>query len=142
MARRSPITAVVTGVVATLRADSDVVAAVGSSTAIYNNVAQGAAFPYLVISSPTDVPQDTMGRFGVSSLVDVKSVSQYPGDKEAADIINECVQTLHFQRPTVAGHTVLGMHFENGERYSEVINGLVTRHHVATFRVWTEQSSS
>jgi hypothetical protein len=140
--RRSSVSAVLSGIVTALRADSDVVAAVGSSTAIYNNVAQGATFPYIAVTSPTDRPQDTMGRFGVDALVDVKAVSQYAGDKEAADIINECILALHFQAPTIAGHTVLGINFENGERYQEVVNGLVTRHHVATFRVWTEQSSS
>ena len=142
MARRSPITAVLTGVVSTLRASSAVVAAVGSTTNIYNNVDQGAPYPYVVVMSPTDRPVDTMGRFGVESLVDVKAVSQARGDKEAADIVNDCLQALHFQRPTIAGHTVLGMAFENGARFQEVVNGVVTRHHVATMRLWTEQSSS
>ena len=140
--RRSPLTAVLTGVVGTLRASTGLTALIGSTTAVYNNVDPGAVFPYVVVMSPTDVPQDTMGRFGVSSLVDVKAVSQYPGDKEAADIVNQCVQALHFQRPTITGHTMLGMNYETGERFQEVINGIVTRHHVATFRVWTEQSSS
>ena len=142
MARRSPITAVLTGVVSALRAHAGVVAAVGSTTSIYNNVEPDARFPYLVVMSPTDRPVDTMGRFGVETLVDVKAVSQARGDKEAADLVNEAIQALHFQRPTVAGHTVIGMAFENGERFQEVINGVVTRHHVATVRVWTEQSSS
>ncbi len=142
MARRSPSTAVLTGVVTTLRASAGVVAAVGSTTSIYNNVDQDARYPYVVVMSPTDRPVDTMGRFGVESLVDVKAVSQARGDKEAADLVNECLQALHFQRPTIAGHTVLGMAFENGERFQEVVNGIVTRHHVATMRIWTEQSSS
>jgi hypothetical protein len=142
VARRSPITAVITGVVSTLRADSAVTALVGSSTGVYNNVEANASYPYLVISSPTDRPVDTYGRFGVESLVDVKAVSQYPGDKEAADIINAAMSALHFVRPTMSGHTVLGTAFESGERFQETINGIVTRHHVATFRVWTEQSSS
>lgn len=141
-ARRSPIAAVLTGVVTSLRAASGVTALVGSTTAIYNNVEPTAAFPYLVVTSPTDRPVDTMGRFGVESLVDVKAVSQYPGDKEAADIIDATMSALHFQKPTISGHTVLGTAFENGERFQEVINGIVTRHHVATFRVWTQQSSS
>lgn len=142
MARRSPITAVLTGVVSTLRADLTVIAAIGSTTSVYNNVEPKAAFPYLVVTSPTDRPVDTMGRFGVSTLVDVKAVSQAPSDKEAADLIDLTIQALHFQRPTIAGHTVLGTALENGERFQEVVNGIVTRHHVATMRIWTEQSSS
>lgn len=142
MARRSPITAVLTGVVSTLRADSGVLALVGSSTGVYNNVEEKAAYPYLVVMSPTDRPVDTMGRFGVETLVDVKAVSQYPGDKEAADLVNAAIAAVHFTRPTVSGHTVLGTAYENGERFQETVNGIITRHHVATFRVWTEQSSS
>lgn len=142
MARRSPITAVLTGVVSTLRANSAVIAAVGSTTSVYNNVEPDAAFPYLVVSSPTDRPVDTMGRFGVESLVDVKAVSQAFGDKQAADLTDLVIQALHFQKPTISGHTVLGTAFENGERFQEVVNGIVTRHHVATLRIWTEQSSS
>lgn len=141
MARRSPITAVLTGVVNTLRSDTGVTGLVGS-TGVYNNVEPNAAFPYLVIMSPTDRPVDTMGRFGVETLVDVKAVSQYAGDKEAADIVNAAISALHFVRPTVSGHTVLGTAYENGDRFQEVINGVITRHHVAMFRVWTEQSSS
>jgi hypothetical protein len=141
-ARRSPITAVITGVIGTLRGNSAITALVGSSTAVYNNVEPKAAYPYLVVTTPTDTPADTMGRFGVSTLVDVRAVSQYAGDKEAADLIDASITALHFQRPTITGHTVLGTAFENGERFQEVINGVITRHHVATFRIWTEQSSS
>jgi hypothetical protein len=142
VARRSPITAVLTGVVSTLRSDTGVIGLVGSSTGVYNNVEPLAAYPYIVVSSPTDRPMDTYGRFGVETLVDVKAVSQYPGDKEAADLVNAAVSALHFVRPTVSGHTVIGTAYENGERFQEVVNGIVTRHHVATFRIWTEQSSS
>jgi hypothetical protein len=142
VARRSPITAVLTGVVSTLRSDTGVIGLVGSSTGVYNNVEPLAAYPYIVVSSPTDRPMDTYGRFGVETLVDVKAVSQYPGDKEAADLVNAAVSALHFVRPTIGGHTVIGTAYENGERFQEVVNGIVTRHHVATFRIWTEQSSS
>jgi hypothetical protein len=142
VARRSPITAVLTGIVTTLRSDSGITGLIGSSTAVYNNVEPAATYPYLVVMSPTDRPVDTMGRFGVETLVDVKAVSQYPGDKEAADIVNAAISALHFTRPTISGHTVLGTAFENGERFQETVNGVIVRHHVATFRVWTEQSSS
>jgi hypothetical protein len=141
-ARRSPITAVLTGVVSTLRASTALATLVGSSTQVYNNVEPTAGYPYLVVMSPADRPVDTMGRFGVETLVDVKAVSNYPGDKEAADIVNAAISALHFTRPTISGHTVLGTAYENGERFQENINGVIVRHHVATFRIWTEQSSS
>lgn len=141
MARRSSVAAVITGIVTTLRNSTEVTGLVGT-TGIYNNVEPSAAFPYLVVTCPTDVPQDTFGRFGVDARVDVRAVSQYPGDKEAADIVNAGIQALHFQHPSASGHTLLGVAYDSGDRFSEVVNGIVTRHHVATFRVWTEQSSS
>lgn len=142
-ARRSPIEAVLTGIVTTLKNSTGVTGLV--STRVYNNVPQtqdGGPYPYLVVTSPTDRREDTMGRFGASVLVDVKAVSQYQGDKEAAQILDHCRRALNFVQPTVSGHAILGMTWENGDRFLEVVNGIPTRHHVDTFRVWTEQSSS
>jgi hypothetical protein len=70
----------------------------------------------------------------------VKAVSQFRGDSEAAGIIDAVMQALDGQKPTVTGHTIFGIAWENSERYREVVNGVVIRHHVATFRVWTGQA--
>lgn len=140
--RRSPLEFVLTAIVTTLRASAGLTTLIGSSTAIYNNVEQGAAYPCVVVSSPTDRRLDTFGRFGAETLIDVKAISQYPGDREAARIIDQAKQALDFQALATTQHTTLGIAWDSGERFAEVVNGIVTRHHVASFRVWTEQSTS
>jgi hypothetical protein len=79
-ARRSPVEAVLTAIVSTLRASAGVSAI--ATGGVYNNVPQGTAFPYLEVSCPSDRPVDTCGRFGAELLVDVKAVSQAFGDQE------------------------------------------------------------
>jgi hypothetical protein len=138
-ARTSPIEQDLTGVVTTLKATSAVTALV--STRIYNNVPQDTTYPYIEVTSPTDRAEDTCGRFGALALVDVKAVSQSFGDREAARILNACITALNFVAPALTGHATLGLTWESNDRFREVINGVVTRHHVATFRMWTEQSS-
>ena len=138
--RRSPVEAVLTGIVTALKNSTGVT---GLATGgVYNNVPQSTTYPYVVVTSPTDRREDTFGRFGASIMVDVKAVSQYPGDKEPSQIIDQCIRTLNFQPPSTTQHTVLGVTWNNSERYSEVVNGIVTRHHVASFYVWSEQSTT
>ena len=140
MARRSSIDAVLAGIVTTLKNSTGVTGTV--STRVYTNVPQDTPYPYLVVTSPTDRREDTMGRFGSSVLVDVKAVSQYAGDKEAAQLTDQCIRALDFVNPSLSGHSAIGVTWEGSDRFQEVVNGIPTRHHVASFRVWTEQSSS
>lgn len=140
MARRDADEAVLTAIVTTLKAYAGLVALVG--TRIYNNVPQGAAYPYVEVTTPTANRQDTFGRFGQTTLVDVKSISQALGDQEGFRIRDQAKRALDFQKPTAVGHTVIGIAWEMNERFEEVISGIRTRHHIATFRVWSEQSST
>jgi hypothetical protein len=139
-ARRSPVEAVLTAIVSTLRASAGVSAI--ATGGVYNNVPQGTAFPYLEVSCPSDRPVDTCGRFGAELLVDVKAVSQAFGDQEPSRMLDQAIRALNFQRPTLSEHETLGVTWESGDRFREVVNGIITRHHVATFRVWTQQSST
>lgn len=139
MARASAVEPVLTAIVAALKATSAVTALV--STRIYNNVPPGTSYPYLEVTSPVDTREDTFGRFGASTLVDVKVISQALGDQEATRIVAACVTALDLTTPTLTDHTALGVAWDSTERFREVVNGVVTRHHVATFRVWTEQAA-
>lgn len=142
MNARIPFEAVLTGVVSTLRNSTSITGLVGSSTAIYNDVEPGARRPYLVVTIPVVLPKHTAARFGAESLATVKAVSEFTGDREAARIIDRCVEALHFAKPTIAApHVVLGTRWESVEPYHEVLNGITIRHHPANFRVWTEQTS-
>lgn len=140
--RRSPIEAVLTAVITTLKNSSGLTAVLGSSTGIYNEVPQGAAYPFLEVTSPTDRREDTFGRFGSSVLVDCKAVSQAFGDQEPSRLTDQVIRTLNFATLATTQHTALGITWEQNERYADVVNGIKTRYHVTSFRVWTEQSSS
>lgn len=139
-ARTSPIEQVLTGVVSALKASGAVTALVPAAR-IYNNVPQDTTYPYLEVTSPTDRREDTFGRFGAIALVDVKAVSQFFGDREASRILDAVITALDLTTPTLTGHATLGLAWDSSDRFREVINGIVTRHHVATFRAWTEQAT-
>ena len=140
MPRRSPDAVVIGGVVNTLLASTGVTGSV--STRIYNHMDQNTAYPCIKVTLPMTHRYDTLGRFGAWATVDVDVISQNFGDLEGAQILDQVVRALDFQRPTLSGHTSLGLAFDETNRFSESINGIVTRHHVASFRYWTEQSSS
>jgi hypothetical protein len=138
--RRSSVEAVLTAIVSALKSSTGVTGV--ATGGIYNNVPQNTPYPYVVVTSPTGRPSDTLGSLGSSVLVDLRAVSQYAGDKEAAQIIDQCQRAINFQKPAVSGHRICALNLESEERYQELVNAIPTRHHVATFRVWTEQSSS
>jgi len=131
--------AAVTAIVATLRATPAVVALVNG---VYNNVPQGTSYPYVEVRSATGVRKDMFSRPGQETLVDVKALTQTFGDQEGVRIRSQVLQALDLQQPIVAEHVILGMGFETLDNLQEMIAGKLTRHHIATFRVWTEQSST
>jgi len=137
--RRSPVETVIGSVVTALRASTALTAL--ATGGIYNNVPQGTDYPYVEVTSPTDRREDTYGRFGAALLVDVKAISQSQGDQEAARIQDQCVRALNFQPLATTTHTTLGITWESSDRFAEIVNGIRTRYHVGTFRVWTEQTS-
>lgn len=139
MTRRSPDEALLTAIVATLRAAAGLTALV---TGVYNNVPQGTLYPYVEVTAPTAGRRDTIGRLGAATLVDVKSISQGFGDLDGIRIRDQAIRALDGQTPTAATHTILGIAWESNVKYEEVVAGVRTRYHVATFRVWSEQSST
>lgn len=138
--RRVPDEAVVTAIVTALKASTGLTALVG--TRIYNNVPQSETYPYVVVTAPTVRRADTLGRFGGMTLVDLKAISQERGDQEGMRILDQCVRAVNFTEPAMSGHTALGIVWDQTERYQEVVNGIPTRHHVASCRAWTEQSTT
>lgn len=140
MPRRNPDEAVIGAVVSALLASTGVTGLV--STRVYNNVPQNTSYPLVRVTLPTTRRLDTWGRFGAEATVDVDVVSQAFGDLEGTRIIDQCVQTLDFTKPTLTGHASLGLAYDETARFAEMVNGVQTRHHVASFRYWTEQSSS
>lgn len=140
MPRRSPDEAVIGAIVTALLASTGVTGLV--STRVFNNIDQNTAYPVIKVTMPTTRRQDTLGRFGAKALVDIDVISQAFGDLEGIRIMDQVNRTLDFTKPTLSGHGSLGLSYDETTRYSEVVNNVVTRHHVASFSYWTEQSSS
>lgn len=140
MPRRNPDEVAIGAVVSALAASTDVTGLVSSR--IYNNVPQNTSFPLVKVTLPTTRRVDTYGRFGAEGTVDVDIISQAFGDLESTRILDQCVRVLDFTRPNLSGHTSLGLRWDETTRYSEMVNGVQTRHTVASFTYWTEQSSS
>lgn len=138
--RRSPDEAVLTAIVTTLKASTGVTGLVASR--IYNNVPQDTTYPYVVVTLSDTRRQDTYGRAGSLGSVDVRVVSQERGDQEGMRILDHINRALDQTKPTLTGHAMLGLAWDDLTRYQEVVNGVPTRHHCASYRAWTEQSSS
>lgn len=137
--RRSPVEAVISAIVSRLRASTGVTALV---TGIYNDVPQASAYPYVVVSSPLDKRMDTFGQLGGETMIDVQAISQAHGDQEGVRILDQVGRALDLQPLSTTQHTTFGVAWDQNERYSNVVNGIQTRYHVSTYRVWTGQSSS
>jgi len=138
--RRLPDEALFAAIITALRADATVVAT--ATRGSFTEVPQGTSAPYNKVQAPTASRTDTCGRWGASTVIDVDSVSagdtQAPGLRMRAAVMS----ALHAQTLAMTGHTMLGVQWETSEYFPEVVNGLKYHHHVATFRVWTEQSST
>ena len=108
--------------------------------AVYDDVTQGAAFPYLRISTPSGIPWDTFGKAGKERVIEVHVFSQYRGRKEAQDILDQVIALLQYQALTISGHTTIVVNYEqdlDGE--DEEIGGKKTVHKVGLFRVIVQE---
>lgn len=136
MARRPADEAVLTTVVARLTSQT--------TSATYTEVPQGTEPPYVQVSAVTATRQDTYGRWGEDTMVDVHAISAGPSQQAGSRMRKAAIQALDMQ-PSVlntSGHTVLGVRWSENEYYPEMVNGVKYHHHVATFRIWTEQSTT
>ena len=111
-----------------------------STGGVYNDVPQGTALPYTMFGNFIETRWDSMGQPGKQITFDVHVVSQFEGDKEATEIASKAIELLHYQRPTVSGHTCVVIQYEQTVMFEELVNGILTRHHVAMFRALLDQT--
>ena len=69
-------------------------------------------------------------------------MSAGPSQQTGVRMRNAAIQALNNQTLATSGHTMIGTAWETNEYFAEVVNGLQYHHHVSSYRVWTEQSSS
>lgn len=110
------------------------------SLTVYDDVPEGAAFPYAVIGEDTHVPFDTDDSLGAESTVTIHVWSRYRGKNEAKEIQAAIYDALTRQELTIDGYDLITIEFE----YSDVLldpDG-ITRHGVQRFRCLTERRTS
>lgn len=120
---------------ARLNGDAELTTTLGA--AVYDEVPDGAAFPYVSIGEVTENPRDTMGTTGRDTTVTVHVWSQYPGSKEVKQIQNRVDELLDRWTPTVAGWNETQMLQEFFETFRDP-DGL-TRHGVSRYSVHLHQ---
>lgn len=105
--------------------------------AVYDNVPQTAAFPYVAIGDVTEGPNDTMGRTGRDLDVTIHIWSQYAGMKQVKEIQNRVDQLLDRWAPTVTGWNATQMQQEFFETFLDADG--ITRHGVSRYSVHIHQ---
>ena len=141
--RRAPDYFVVSSIVSTLRASSGVTAT--ATNGIYTEVPQGTPAPYVKVSaSIAGRRSDTLGRFGKQILMDVDCVSAGESQLLGIQMRDAVSRALDFGQntQTLTEHRLLGLQYDDDTYFPEMVNNVKHHHHVSSFRVWTEQSSS
>jgi hypothetical protein len=133
-ARRSPDEAVLTALIARLTSQT--------TSASYTEVPQGTEAPYVKLTLPTGRRMDSFGRFGASTLVDVIAITAGASQLTGLRMRSAAITALDNQRLALTGHTMLGTAWDTNEYFAEMVQGVKYHHHVATIRVWTEQSTT
>lgn len=133
--RRAPDVDVLTAVIAGLQS---------VTTASYTEIPQGTTPPYVKITLVTGSRADTYGRFGKTITFDADCVTQGPSQYDGLTLRDGVVQALEDLNGSTGmdGHLGQGLRLEGDQYFAEMVNGLKTHHHVASFWTWTQQSSS
>lgn len=127
-----------TAIYSRLTGDATLTALLASSTAVYDDVPDGVAFPYLTIGQFTGAPRDTMGTTGRDVTVTVHAWSQYEGKKEAEQILSRVDEMLDRWQPTISGWNPTVMLHEFGPEIMDDPDG-ITRHGVSRYRLHLHQ---
>lgn len=112
------------------------------STRIYDDVPQGATFPFVLYTAQE---RETRG-FGTGSLplVDLRvhAFSTYAGMKDAQSIAAKVVELLKDQTLTVSGYVVCGRVFYDDTVVinESIVNGVKCKEIASNFRVYVEPS--
>jgi hypothetical protein len=110
---------------------------------VYDQIPRKPVFPYLRISSPTEVPDDTFGSAGKACTVQLHiftSAAGFEGAPQAQAILSAAIGLLHHVPFTVFGHDLLICEYEIGiDAGDDDVNGVQIKHYVATFRVLVMQ---
>lgn len=119
---------------AVLSADAGL-AAMGVS--VYDDVPEGAPYPYVVLGEALETPGGTHGRMGWDVVHTVHVWSAYRGNAEVSAIADRVVALLHLQPLAIDGFQHQSTRFEFRQTLRDPIERL--RHTPIRFRVITYQ---
>lgn len=133
----SPTGPLMTSVYGRLNGDTALVTTLGVD--VYDDVPEGATFPYVVIGEMTSTPNDTMGKTGRDVTVTVHSWSRYDGMQETNDVADRVDELLDRWLPTgLSGWSATQMLQEYFESFRDPDGR--TRHGVARYRTHMHES--
>jgi hypothetical protein len=108
-----------------------------------NVVPQGTGAPYLVVTSPIDTPNDTMGTYGSEIVVQVHIWTTQPASGQATKLAEQVRALLDWgkgrpgdPRLVVPGYQTIRVGWEStADLGTQTINGINWQHFVVFFRV-------
>lgn len=105
---------------------------------VYDDVPQGAAFPYIVIGDDTSIPFDDDCNVGAETTITIHVWSTYSGRLEVKQIMNAVYNRLHRQNLSIAGSYSITLNAEYQDTFLDPDG--VTRHGVIRFRLLTRSN--
>ena len=102
---------------------------------VYDDVPQGAKFPYVQIGDETVNPYDTKTNFGEDATVTIHAFSMGPGKVQAKTIMDVVLQSMTASPLTISGFDVEGVERD----FMEVFYDGSAYHGIIRFRIYTKQ---
>jgi hypothetical protein len=130
-----------TAIYAVLSADATLLAL--AEGGVHNDVPDGQAYPHVLISRATEMPQHALGGpatgLGWRNIIRIHTYSRYQGDREAMLIDERICTLLNFQTLTVTGFASVIVAREQMRLLVEAIEKIETRHLVSEYAVTVQQ---
>lgn len=104
----------------------------GLTVPVYDDVPQGASFPYVSIGEDTSIQWDTDLDDGTESTLTIHVWSRSPGRKEAKELLDSIHGLLHRKTLTVTGASPVFCYYEFAETLLDPDGE--TRHGVTRYR--------
>ena len=114
----------------TLSSDNTLTSTLGAG--VYDEVLEGASYPFVSLGEETAVDYGTKDLVGGETTINIHIWSQYKGAKETKEIMDRIHDLLHDSNLTVIGFNLINLRFE----FSDILRDPdgVTRHGVMRFR--------
>jgi hypothetical protein len=111
----------------------------GQPVAVYDNVPEKTATPYVTIGEDALEQVDTDDSLGAEGIVEVTiwTGREYAGRRTAKLVADQVYTVLHQAKPTVTGYTLAALFFETSDGFDEVDGA--TRRRVEGYRVLLQE---